>query len=211
MMGKYVDACQHKWRPLIEKDGLATVVGFFQVAHGTGPSYEVIYIVSFPDWKAWGELRERDAKDSGLRQWGKEAWNYQRQAVSKLMLPAPWSPLDGKLTAPSADARNIYLHDTAWPLPGKLEEYLEALKRDWVPYTEVRGLNKIVGCWYVSPGGGRANEVVILQQIPGWEAWAKIRSGGQDPRAGEWVHKGWAYRHEWESKILQPVPWSPLQ
>ena len=131
-MEEFGDALRTRWRPLLEERGDARLLWYWELAHGTGASYQAVSITAVRDWATWGAMVARNAADARAQDWQRHAWTLRREVTSKILLPTPWSPLaDVDLARAADDARGehpgLYLHDTGWPFPGKLEEYVAAL------------------------------------------------------------------------------------
>ncbi len=207
---------RERWVPLIEAHAAAKLLWFWHHTHGTGPSYHAISITAVRDWAAWGELVHRSLHDAAWRDWYAAAWQYRREVTSKLLLPTAWSPLQDVDFSTMASAANapvsLYLHDTGWPYPGKLDEYTNALGTIFYPATRQSKMISVEACWTVCPGAGRFHEVVLLQKILNWEAFSHLLTSGERPsRPGDWMQEGLKYRDRWESKLLRPASWSPLR
>jgi hypothetical protein len=214
-MEEFDDAVRTRWRPLVEEDGHARLLWFWHLAHGTGASYQAVSITAVRDWATWGTLATR--ADDRARAWQRDVWTLRREVTSKILLPAAWSPLQHvDLAAPPAaaasDAPALYLHDTGWPFPGMLEAYLEALGAIFYPQTAHARMISIAACWRVAPGTGKHHEVVLLQRIENWDAFARLLAAGeQGAQRSGWMVEGLRYRDRWESKLLRCVPWSPMR
>ena len=88
-MEEFSDALRTRWRPLLEEDGQARLLWYWELTHGTGPSYQAVSIAAVRDWTTWGTLAEsRRARD-----WQREACALRREVTAKILLPTPWSPL----------------------------------------------------------------------------------------------------------------------
>jgi hypothetical protein len=209
-------ALREQWVPLIERNGAAKLLWFWHHTHGTGPSYQAISITAVRGWHAWGEIVQRMHADAAWREWFTAAWQYRREVVSKLLVPAPWSPLqqvdfDTVRHDPEQPVA-LHLHDTGWPYPGKLDAYVEALGSIFYPQTRQSKMIAVEACWTTAPGTGRFHEVVLLQRILNWDAFAHLLTSGERPsRPGDWMQEGLKYRDRWESKLLRPAGWSPLR
>jgi hypothetical protein len=215
-MEEFADAVRTQWRPLVEEDGHARLLWFWHLAHGTGASYQAVSITAVFDWTAWGTLVARLAADARHREWQRRVWTLRREVTAKLLLPVPWSPVrEVDLTAapaPPSDAPAMYLHDTGWPFPGKLEEYVEALGSIFHPQVAKSRMISVTACWTVAPGTGRHHEVVLLQRIEDWEQFSRLLTRGeQGAQRGGWMEEGLRYRERWESKLLRCATWSPRQ
>jgi hypothetical protein len=203
------------WVPLIEAAGTAKLLWFWHHTHGTGPSYQAISITAVRDWTAWGNLVDAQ-QERRWRDWYAAAWHCRREVTSKLLQPTPWSPLqdiDYTTVHSAADrAPSLYLHDTGWPYPGKLDEYTAALGSIFYPATRQSKMISVEACWTVCPGTGRFHEVVLLQRILDWDAFSRLLTSGERPsHPGDWMQAGLKYRDRWESKLLRPAAWSPVK
>ena len=216
-MEEFGDAMRTQWQPLLEDGGAARLLWFWELAHGTGPSYQAVSLAAVRDWASWGALVARAAADGRWKEWARRAGTLRREVTAKILLPAPWSPL-GEVdlgAAPSerrAGPPALYLHDTGWPFPGKLDEYVAALGSVFYPQTLGTKMISVVACFTVAPGTGRHHEALILQRIEDWERFsALITRGEQGAQRGGWMEEGLRYRDRWESKLLRCAPWSPRQ
>jgi hypothetical protein len=213
-MDEFGDAVRTTWRPLIEERGDARLLWFWHLTHGTGASYQAVSVTAVRDWQTWGALASRSQTDPSFRDWHRRAGTLRREVTAKLLLPVAWSPLqEVDLAAPASEpeaAPAMYLHDTGWPFPGKLEEYVEALGSIFYPQTRRSGMISVAACWTVAPGTGRHDEVVLLQRIDDWEQFSRLLTRGeQGAQRGGWMEEGLRYRDRWESKLLRSAGWSP--
>jgi hypothetical protein len=207
-MEEFGEAVRAEWRPLVEDGGLARLLWLWELAHGTGASYQAVSITAVRDWTAWGELVTRLTADPRGRAWQRRAGTLRREVTSKILLPAAWSPLSVDLAAPASaptgDGPALYLHDTGWPFTGMLDEYVAALGAVFYPQTLRARMISVVACWTVAPGTGRHHEVVLLQRIEDWEQFSRLLSHGeQGHQRGGWMEAGLRYRDRWESKLLR--------
>lgn len=205
------------WRPLLEERDDARLLWLWEHTHGTGPSYQAVSISAVRDWAAWGALVDRGRTDPRMRAWHERVATVRREVTSKVLVAAPWSPLGAiDLTARSdevsTDAPAMYLHDTGWPFPGKLEAYVDALGSIFHPQVRQSRMISVEACWAVAPGTGRHHEVVLLQKILDWDKFSQLLTRGESgqQRAG-WMVEGLRYRDRWESKLLRCARWSPRQ
>ena len=207
---------RERWKPLVERDGDARLLWFWDHGHGTGPSYQSVSVTAVRDWAAWGRLVNTLTASADGRAWYREVAPLRSDVTGKLLLPVPWSPLqDADLASPSRPsdagaAPTLHLHDTGWPFSGRLDDYVEALGRVFHPQTARSKMISIEACWRTCPGTGRGDEVVLLQRILDWAAFARLLAGGESTRQrGGWMEEGLKYRDRWESKLLRTAPWSP--
>lgn len=213
-MAAFESALQKQWRPLIESAGTARLLWYWHLTHGTGTSYQAVSLTAVRDWAAWGEIVDRMRSAAEWRQWRASCATLRREVVGKLLQPTPWSPLqdirlDGPPVADDGETK-LYLHDTGWPYPGKLDDYIEALGSIYFPQTKNYRMIRVDACWTVCPGTGLGQEVILLQSVLDWPAFSNLLTAGERPtKASDWMEQGLNYRNRWESKLLRPVSWSP--
>jgi hypothetical protein len=212
-MEEFWDGVRSEWRPLVEGDGTARLLWAFELTHGTGASYQAITITAVRDWEAWGALAERD--DGRVRDWRRRSGGLRHETTAKLLLAATWSPL-GQVDLASAPATGgppaLYLHDTGWPFPGRLDDYVDALGSIYHPQVRQSGMISVEACWRVAPGTGRQHEAVLLQKILDWPRFTELLARGeQGAQRSGWMTAGLRYRDRWESKLLRTTAWSPLR
>src|SRR5262249_56125532 len=117
-----------------EADGTGGVVWCWELTHGTGASYQAITVTGVRDWASWGAIAARMQEEPRWRDWRRRAGELRRDTVSKLLVPASWSPnatID--LNAPPPGEPALFLHDTGWPFPGRLDDYVAALGSVYLP------------------------------------------------------------------------------
>jgi hypothetical protein len=213
-MADFEASVRDVWKPLVESDGEARLLWFWHHTHGTGPSYQAVSITAVASWEAWGRLVGRSREEGQLRGWYREIGEVRREVTSKILLPTSWSPLrEVDLTAaepPATKPPALYLHDTGWPFPGKLDAYAAALGEVFYPQTRRSQMISVEACWTVAPGTGRFHEVVLLQKILDWQRFSHLLTDGENPaQRGEWMQEGLKHRDRWESKLLRTASWSP--
>jgi hypothetical protein len=212
-MEEFGEAIRAHWRPILEEDGTARLLWAFELTHGTGVSYQAVTITAVRDWATWGSLAERD--DARLRDWRRRSGSVRHDVTAKLLLPAAWSPLgevELRPTAPTDGPPALYLHDTGWPFPGRLDDYVDALGSIYYPQVRQSRMISVEACWRTAPGTGRQHEAVLLQKILDWPRFTELLARGeQGAQRGGWMAAGLSYRDRWESKLLRTAAWSPLR
>ena len=126
--------------PDAEKNGLR-LVGMFMV----GIHYnENLALWEVDDWAALDRIQEFHDKDPLVKVWEREAVDYRTDWVGKVLEPAPFSPTLAQIK--DGDYKStIYLHTLAQVLPGKVDEYVNAIGTEFVPMAQNWGM-KLVGC-----------------------------------------------------------------
>ena len=216
-MDAFEDLVRTAWRPFVETGDDARLCWFWDHTHGTGPSYQAVSVTAVRDWAAWGALVDRGRTSGWTVDWQRRAGELRRDVVQKLLVPTSWSPFQTvDLAAPpstaTTDAPAMYLHDTGWPFPGRLEDYADALGRVFLPQVQESRMISVEACWTVAPGTGRHHEVVLLQKVLDWDRFAHLLTHGMTgQQRGGWMVEGLRYRDRWESKLLRCARWSPRQ
>ena len=216
-MDEFADLVRTEWRSAMEADGGARLCWFWHHTHGTGPSYQAITLTAVRDWATWGASVGRLRSDPRFAAWTRHVPAVRRDVVQKLLVPTAWSPLQTvDLDADPVDVDvatpTMYLHDTGWPFPGKLDEYAAALGAVFHPQVQQSRMIAVEACWTVAPGTGRQHEVVLLQKILDWDRFAHLLTAGETGgQRGGWMVEGLKYRDRWESKLLRCARWSPRQ
>jgi hypothetical protein len=126
--------------------------------------------------------------------------------------PAPFSPTLAQIK--DGDYKStIYLHTLAQVLPGKVDEYINAIGTEFVPMAQKWGM-KLVGCYQAVAGTASGGEVINI-----WTAgnihndWVKIREASlNDPAYKRWE----VTAAQWRPKVVYRflyglVPYSPLR
>jgi hypothetical protein len=211
-MEEFATAVRSGLQPELARRGTARLLWYWEVTHGTSASYQAVSLTAVRDWAAWGEI----AGDEHLGAWRREVTSIRKDVVAKILLPVAWSPIrEVDLAAAGAaevETPAMFLHDTGWPFPGKLEPYVDALGRVLKPQEERSGMMHVAAVFGTAPGAGRQHEVVILQRINRWDAFARLLTEGErNAPKGGWMEEGLRYRDKWESKLLRCARWSPLQ
>src|SRR5437660_8147818 len=146
-MAEYGEAVRTRWPRVVGEPGQARLLWFWELAHGTGASYQAVSLTAVRDWAAWGELA---ARTSNVDEWRRRVATVRRDVTAKILLPAPWSPLadvdlDAEPEAREVERPGLYLHDTGWPFPGQLGAYVAALGAVFFPQTrETRMISAVV-------------------------------------------------------------------
>ena len=125
------EACYRDgWMPALAGSD-ARLLWVLHQAHGTGQAYTVVTVTGVASVAALGDLQDR-VRRGDLRSWAAEADALRHDAAAKVLEPVPWSPLvDMDLAAvptepaPREGALPLFMEDTAWPHPGRLDTYLE--------------------------------------------------------------------------------------
>jgi hypothetical protein len=213
------------WAEELAASDDARLLWFLEQAHGTGPSYTFVSLTAVTSLPALGALHDR-VRTGDLRAWQAEADALRHDAVAKVLVPTAFSPfreLDLATVPVTADSAHgpdltLFMEDTAWPHPGRLDDYLERAGSLYVRTLEGaaehgRNLLELVGAFTPLFGTGAQREVVLWQRVAHPELLGPLLTREVPPayRApGTWMHDALDVRDRWESRLLRVAPWSPL-
>jgi hypothetical protein len=111
--------------------------------------------------------------------------------------PAPVAePADGPL----------YLLEIVDVIPGRADEYLDAVRSDYLPMTRGRGLDLLL-CLR-SPNGGGENELAFLWRLAGWSTFVDFRAFFQfqnEPASTRWVERISQLRTGGRRRLMVPA------
>ena len=106
----------------------------------------------------------------------------------------------------------IFLHETHEIAGGRLAEFEERWRDGWLPAIEGSGDARLVWFWEHTHGTGPSYQAVSITAVRDWAAWGNLaRMLDTDPEIRKWHQAIGECRREVTSKMLVPVPWSPLQ
>ena len=120
----FEDAYRDGWMPMLAKGSDARLLWYFDLAHGSGLAYRVVTVTGVEDGAAWARLAERMA-GGDLQSWARHRDGLQHESRARIMTPLVWSPSVGTLaeipTDPVEHQPAMYMEDTMWPFPGKVQ------------------------------------------------------------------------------------------
>lgn len=196
----------------------ARLLWYLDQAHGTGPAYTVVTVTAVRDAPAWQRLAER-VHTGDLRDWVGGVDRLRHDAVSKLLVPLPWSGLrELDLSAvpvrPGQRDPVLYMEDTARPHEGRVHDYVEVAGRQYAPsLRRANPLLEMVAAFQPAFGTGRRREVVLWQRVADPEALLRLFTTvlpASMKSPGTWMHDALEVRDQWVSRLLRTAPWSPM-
>lgn len=207
------------WLPALAEGDDARLAWYFDLAHGSGLSYRVVTVTAVADGAAWGRLAERLASGD-LRAWARDLDDLQHSSEARVLAPLPWSPSIGTLADIPTRAANhdpgLYMEDTMWPFPGKLDAYIDAAGSVYAKTLAAADSQMQMGialALRTTPGAGRHAEVTLLQRLSSLPRLIHLLTSDPPPEVvgeGSWMHEALELRDQWRSKLLRSAPWSPL-
>jgi len=210
-------AWREGWMPALATSGDARLLWYWDHAHGSGLSYNVVTVTAVRDGAAWERLAAR-TQSGDLRSWAGTVDGLRHRSVGKLLEPVPWSPLqevelddiptDGRQHEPS-----LWMEDTGWP-SAPLDDYVRFWGESYYEPMRARGgrLLDIQACFQTAWGAGRRPEAILVQKIVDHGALLHLLTHETAPEhkvPGSYMAEALAYRDQWESRLLRTSRWSP--
>ena len=191
-------------------------------AHGAGPAYTAVTVSAVADGAAYERLARR-VQTGDLRDWAAAVEACRHDAVGKLLLAVPWSPLldvdlGGVPADPGADHElSLYMEDTGWP-HAPLDDYLGLWERIYLPMLEAADRDRprlldVHAVFQTAHGAGRRPEAILMQKIVDHRALLRLletETAPEHKRPGSFMQEALQYRDRWESRLLRTSRWSPL-
>jgi len=198
---------QTDYVPKVEKQGLR-LVGLFKV----GIRYsENIALWEIDNWAALDRIQKFHDKDPWMKAWKLESVRYRTDCVGKVLEPASFSPTLAQIKKGNYRS-TFYLHCITRVFPGKMGEYIDAIKMELVPMARRWGM-ELAGCYQTAAGEANSNEVIHIwtagDMIAAWGAI--LDTARKDPALKRWEAKAGAWRQDVVYKfLLGLVSFSPL-
>jgi len=217
----FEDVYRDEWMGALARSDDARLLWYLNHAMGSGPAYQVVTVTACTDGSAWEALAQR-MLDGDLSDTASTVDSYRHDVVGKLLIPVPWSALQGvDLAGVPTDGRehdlSLYMQDTGWP-DAPLDDYIELWDKDYWQFMrktpDEEKLLDIVACFQVAHGSGIRPEAILMQKIMNFSTLGHLLTSvaKHDPATwpGSYMAKGLELRDQWESKLLRTSAWSPL-
>jgi len=209
------------WMKLLAQDGDARLIWYLNHAHGSGPAYNVVTVTAIRDGAAYQRLAEQ-VRRGDLLDWSRAVGEMRHGVQAKMLVPVYWSPmqevdLDRVPVDGAAHELSLYMEDTGWPY-APLDDYIrfwdEAYFQIMRALPREQQILEIVGCFQPALGTHRRPEAMLMQKILNYGLLLSLirepEEYDPDTWPGSYMHGGFAYRDQWESKLLRTSSWSPL-
>lgn len=193
---------------------------YFDVVHGTGPSYRVITGTALRGGVAW-ERYIRRAQAGDLREWLVDLDELRYFVDGRVLCPTKWTPLNDPFAADRTELvskGDKYLYWMTCGFPKcTLEDYSEKfIYEQWfAPENGIvyGGMARIDGFFLSSWGAGRWPEGVLIEKIESPERLKQLLGEHEDmqfDRRRKYLSSGLQYRDQWTTTLLRTSTWSPL-
>lgn len=171
--GRMIEMLRTRWAPHVEDVHGVRLVGVWATVGSTAAWPELRVQWEMDDWehfaRALAAQLPMEEKDVLLSELWSQAFEYRKGGRSALLVPTEFSP-DRATIAAEGLATGVILLEDVRALPGRLADYHEALRRDYLPLAEARGL-RLLGAYRhaLLPGVG-----MNLWALRGWTHWQEL-------------------------------------
>jgi len=185
-----------------------SLVGTWQQSGSTGDWPRVVNLWEMAGWDGWAEIleyqyRPRTGQPPELRKWWAEATRHRSGGFDRILEPMPWSPTQEELVARGVRGR-AFIQEIATCAPGRADDYLEAVARDWLPVAERRGLT-LAGAWRTAM---RDTEAVLLWCLPTIRDFIRhLRDFRAADETRRWAAAARTWRSDYRETLLVPSVW----
>jgi hypothetical protein len=190
------------------RDGGAPLVGTWQQSGSTGAWPKVVNLWEMRDWAHWAEILARQytrasGQERSLATWWAEAARHRSGGFDRILVPAAFSPTRAELVA--SDVRGVgCVQEIATIAPGRAADYLAAVGRRRRRAMARRGL-ALLGAFATAM---RDTEVVLLWNVPSWEAFTAYLGDVEPSRQGHaWHAAARRWRRDYRETLLVASPW----
>lgn len=209
---RYMHHMTANWCPIAREERNMLCFGVWGTVGSTGRWPEVVNLWELDGWGGLAanfahELSSPSLQDPALEQWWAAAAELRRGGFDRILVPEPWSPTIGELTA--ANVHGVaYAHEIVRVPPGTVRVFLDALAAEGVPALEAWSLRPI-GSFRVALRND--TEAVVLWAIPDWETWARFEQAWDGPPLQQWRDRLVALGAHVERTLMVDAPLSPLR
>jgi len=212
------EAAYREWMDVLAGSDDARLLWYFNHAHGSGPSYQVVTITAVDSGAAWERLAER-VTSGDLERWARYVDQLRYDVQGKILLPVHWSPLQDVDLSTVATGQTheptLYMEDTGWP-DSSLDDYIDFWGRDYYPLLARQPadsrLLEIQSCFQVAHGTHKRREAILLQRIHSHDRLLDLLTTETPPERkapGTYMAEALRYRDQWRSRLLRTAAWSP--
>ena len=184
------------------------LVGTWQQSGSTGAWPRVVNLWEMAGWDGWAEIlahqyTPRSAQSTALRRWWTAAAKFRSGGFDRILEPAAWSPTRDELVARHVRG-HAFLQEIARCRAGAVDDYLDAVAREWVPVADHRGLT-LAGGWRTAM---RDTEAVLLWCLPTLADFTRHLSDVRTaPESRSWLERARTWRTDYRETLLVPSPW----
>ncbi len=209
---QYMHHMTANWVPVAIEERNQKCFGVWGTVGSTGRWPEVVNIWELDGWDGLAanfdhELSHASLQDPSLAAWWKQAAEFRRGGIDRILVPAPWTrPIDDLIADGVRGA--TYAHELVTLPPGTSGEFLDALRDIGLPAVEAVGLT-LVGAFDVAMIS--ESECIVVWAIPDWPTWTAFEQGQHEGPLQSWRHALHELRATWRRTLLVDAPLAPLR
>src|SRR5262245_1684856 len=204
--GELIEMLRERWAPYLEEEFGVRLVGVWATAGRRANWPEADGLWEMDDWEHFARAQQAryplEDKDAYGCELARHSLPLQSGGQRALLVGAPFSPDRSRIVAEQL-AGPVVLRENATALPGRLDDYLEAIEAEYLPLARARGL-ALVGCYtHVL----RPNRALTLWSFPSWDhVRDHMESLDGDAEIGRWEERRGGLLEDVEAWLLAPPP-----
>jgi hypothetical protein len=210
---KYMHHMTANWCPVGREERNMLCYGVWATVGSTGRWPETVNMWELDGWDGLAanfahEFSAGRTQDPSLAEWWAVASELRSGGVDRIVVPEPWSPSIGELTAAGPSGFAAYAHELVTLPPGNARAFLDALESRGRAAVEEQGA-RTIGAFHVAMRND--TEAIVLWGFPDWATWAAFEEAwdGHELRGwrGQLVRLGATV----ERIVLVDSPLNPLR
>jgi hypothetical protein len=211
-----------EWIPALAAGDDARLAYYTRLAHGAGEAYRIVTYTYARDAAAWGRLMHR-VHTGDLCSLAARLDQMRTDVEGTLLVPLPWSKLqsvdlEAIPVAHDPAPLTLFMEDTVFPHPGKLDPYIEAAGAQYAGdydemFPDVPRLLDIEAGFRTAHASGTRAQIVLMQRVlleDGLLDLLRTEIPEEFNKPGKWMMDALQYRDRWRSRLLRTASWSPL-
>lgn len=208
----YMHHMTANWSPIGQEERDQRCFGVWGVIGSTGRWPEVVNM-----WEESGftglaeglahETGSPSLQDPKLAKWWAEAAGMRRGGRDRILIPAPWSPTIGELTAAGVRG-TVYAHEVLQVARGSARDVLELVGDAGRDAHAELGL-ALVGAFRTAMRDD--DECIVIWAIPDWDTWAAFEIAVDDGAMRTWIRARRAATVGFERFLMADAPLSPMK
>ena len=209
---RYMHHMTANWCPVGRKERNMSCFGVWATVGSTGAWPQVVNLWELDGWAGLAanfehELVGGGAQDPSLAEWWAAAAELRRGGLDRIVVPEPWSPTIGELTAAGVKG-TVYAHELIRLPVGRAKGFLDALAVSGRPAVEAFDL-RCVGAFRVAMSTD--SEAIVIWAIPDLATWAAFERHWDDGALAPWRAVLDALEANVHRTLLVDAPLSPMR
>jgi hypothetical protein len=210
--------CRDEWLPAVAKDRGTRFLWYFNRAHGSSVSFNVVTVTAAADFEAWARLQDR-VESGDMQELAHTADQMRYGTSAAINRRLEWSRMpEVDLTSVPTTAqdheRTMYIEDTIHVSLDDPDAGEAAIRKAHRGLGEPGpgALTEFVAAFRPLPVAGRRSQVTLLQRVLDLGILAKYYTEGTPPPNPPWsaAHDPVPFDDTWQTRVLRVATWSPL-